>query len=288
MRPTFPDFAQPFLLRPQAYSCIFSAMNQEYTVSNRPVNRRKSLIFLAMLLMLLTIACVRTASAPEGIGGGESAAVEDDLVATKDAQVQMTLNALLGSATAEASLATATSTSTPAPATSTPMATTDSAQLTALAEVLTAEVATATDQFDGPGTATATSEPSVAAVQCYEHRYVYDETYPDGTRVDPGESIQKTWRLQNVGTCDWISGNYELALVSGAQMSGQSPVAITYTVESESYANFSVNLIAPSTPGTYRGHWILRTTGGELIGWGPDADQSFWIEITVRGATPTP
>lgn len=260
-------------------------MNQEITISTRPTNRRERLLFAATLIMLLTMACVRTASTPEGIGGGESVAVEDDLAATKDAQVQMTLSALLGSATAEASLATATSTPAPATSTPAPLPTTDSAQLTALAEALTAEAATATDITD---TATPTSVTGEAAVHCYEHRYAYDESYPDGTRVDPGESIEKIWRLQNVGSCDWIAGNYELAFVSGAQMSGQSAATITFTVESAGYANFSVNLFAPDTPGTYRGYWILRTTGGELIGWGPDADQAFWIEITVRGATPTP
>jgi len=262
-------------------------MKQENATLKRRVSPRRELLFLPLLLMLTTLACVRTAStAEEGIDGGESVIVEDDAAATKDAQVQMTLSALLGSATAEASNASATPTA--VPATETAMPTTDSAQLTALAEALTAQVGTPTEQFDGSGTATETLEPSGTPAACYEHRYVYDETYPDGTRINPGESIQKTWRLQNVGTCDWVGGSYELAFVEGDKMSGQSPLTINYSVVSQDYANFSINLTAPSVPGTYRGHWILRTSGGELIGWGPDSDQSFWVEITVRGATPTP
>jgi len=262
-------------------------MKQENVVLRQSISRRKNLLFLALILLLASMACVRTAStADEGIGGGDNVAAEDEAAATKDAQVQMTLSALLGSATAEASKASPTAT--PVPATETTQPTSDSVQLTALAEALTAQVSTSTDQFDGDGTVTATLEASGTPAPCYAHRYAYDETYPDGSRVDPGESIQKTWRLQNVGSCDWVGGSYELAFVSGEKMSGQSPLTINYSVVSQDYANFSINLTAPSVPGTYRGHWILRTSGGELIGWGPDADQSFWVEITVRGATPTP
>jgi hypothetical protein len=262
-------------------------MKQENATLKRSVSRRKELLVLPLILLLAGMACVRTASTPaEGIGGGESVAAEDNAAATKDAQVQMTLSALLGSATAEAGKASATATA--VPPTEAALPTSDSVQLTALAEALTAQVGTATDQFDGDGTATATLEPSGTPAPCYAHRYAYDETYPDGTRVDPGESIQKTWRLQNVGSCDWVGGSYELAFVSGDKMSGQSPLTLNHSVISQDYANFSINLTAPSVPGTYRGHWILRTSGGELIGWGPDSDQSFWVEITVRGATPTP
>ncbi len=262
-------------------------MNQEKVVLNRLATRRKAFIFLALSLVLATMACVRTASTPEeGIEAGEGVAADENAAATKDAQVQMTLSSLLGSATAEASKVLPTATE--IPPTNEPTATSDGLQLTALAEALTAQVSTATDQFDASGTATATLEPASEATLCYEHRYAYDETYPDGSRLDPGETIVKTWRLQNVGNCEWVSGNYELAFVSGEQMSGQSPLTINFTVEPEGYGNFSITLTAPTLPGTYRGHWILRTSGGDPIGWGPEADQSFWVEITVRGATPTP
>ena len=245
------------------------------------------LLALLAVLMVASLACVRSV-APEAAGVSEEAAEE-----TKDAQVQMTLSALLASATGEVA-ATATPT-VEATATEEATPTQGSVQLTELAAALTNEAstpsATPTPQFGGEMTETST--PAVAAAQvtstaCYEHRYVYDETYPDGTRVDPGEHFQKTWRLQNVGTCDWPAGDYALSFVEGSRMSGSDPLTITYSVPSGGYANFSINLVAPSVPGTYRGYWILETDDGELIGWGPNQDQSFWVEIQVRGSTPTP
>jgi hypothetical protein len=106
--------------------------------------------------------------------------------------------------------------------------------------------------------------------------------------VNPGEKFQKTWRLQNVGTCDWVSGQYQLVFVSGERMGGQTPFTLNYTVPVDGYANFSINLTAPATPGTYRGYWILKTAAGDNIGWGPNSDETFWVEIIVRGATPVP
>lgn len=259
-----------------------------HLISQRNPKRFQYFVWIVLVLMLATIACVRTASTQEGVGGGEGVGTEA-AAETKDAQVQMTLSALLSSATAENAQEP---TFTPLPPTSTTTSTLESLQLTQLAAALTAEAAgptaTYTPQFGGPGTATPSPTITNTPAPCYAHRYVYDETYPDGSRLDPNEKFQKTWRLQNVGTCNWVAGQYELFFVSGAQMSGQSPITINYTVEANGYANFSVNLTAPSVPGTYRGEWILRTKTGELIGWGPQADQTFWVEIIVRGASPTP
>lgn len=240
------------------------------------VGKRK-LAWVSVLLLLTMAACVRSLTPPDSTDGELSS---DQIAQTRDVEIQMTLDALLGSATAEIEQAPeATATPEPEEATATP--TVEAAQLT--------EVAAASEATDTPEpTATASGTPEPTAAPCYAHRYVYDETIPDGTRMDPGEHFQKTWRLQNVGTCDWVGGQYELAFVSGERMGGQNPLAITYTVAVDAYANFSINLTAPGTPGTYRGYWILRTTGGDDIGWGPNADQPFWVEIVVRGPTPAP
>ena len=79
-----------------------------------------------------------------------------------------------------------------------------------------------------------------------------------------------------------------MVFVSGERMSGTTPLVINFAVAPGGYGNFAINLIAPATPGTYRGYWVLETTNGEVIGWGPEADQTFWVEIIVRGASPTP
>ncbi len=233
---------------------------------------RIALIGLAAILMLVALACVRSAA------GGEDASQATEKVAqTADAEIQMTLDALLGSATVESAAATVapTSTATPAPVTAT--ATVEQAQLTELAASLTAAASTPVGEaaVTDDATATATKTPNPTASSCYGARYVYDESYPDGTRVDPGQTMAKTWRLQNVGTCDWQAGQYELYFVGGDRMAG-------------TYANFTINLKAPTVPGTYHGDWILRLSSGDVIGVGPDFDLPIWVEIIVRGATPVP
>ncbi len=246
---------------------------------------RKALFGIALALTLATVACVRSAS----IGSQDAGAATQKSAETADAEIQQTLDALLGSATVENAPATATNTAMPATSSPTATATSGPVELTALAGTLTAAAASPTSKLALAVTPSATSTPKATSAPCYAARYVYDETYPDGTRVNPGETIQKVWRLQNVGTCDWLSGQYQLVFVGGTRMSGTSPLTINFTVPAGGYANFAINFTVPATPGTYHGDWILQLkSSGNSFGLGPNADQPFWIEIVVRGATPTP
>jgi hypothetical protein len=247
------------------------------------IKRNTALMLMASALLVAALACVR--SAP--LADGEDPALATEKVAlTADAEIQQTLDALLSSATVESAAATLAPTATATVAAPTATATLEQAQLTALAASLTAvaEGPTATAEF----TATPSNTPAPTSTPCYAARYVYDESYPDGTRVDPGQLIAKTWRLQNVGTCDWPAGQYELYFVNGDRMNGTSPLTINISVPAGAYANFTVNLRAPATPGTYHGDWIFRFDGDDLVGVGPNYDLPFWVEIIVRGATPAP
>ncbi|UYN91928.1 MAG: hypothetical protein KIT70_00170 [Anaerolineales bacterium] len=240
------------------------------------ISRNHALLLMAAALVAVSIACVR--SAP--LGSNEDAGQATEKAAqTADAQIQQTLDALLGQATvanAPTSTSTPRATATTRPATPT----LEAAQLTSLAAVLTPTATVAeTDEV----TPTATSTAASATAPCYAARYVYDETYPDGTRVNAGQAMAKTWRLQNVGTCDWRAGEYELFFAGGNRMSGSSPLTITYGVPAGGYANFTINLVAPPTPGTHRGEWVLRFDGTQQVGVGPDYNLPIWIEVIVRG-----
>lgn len=254
------------------------------------LSKRKTLLLMMSVLVLAALACVRSAPLADG---EDPLAATEKAASTADAEIQQTLDALLGSATVESAAATVapTATSTPQPASPTP--TVEQAQLTALSASLTAAAVTpdttaiaAANEDEATATATRTPNPTSAA--CYSLRYVYDETYPDGTRVDPGQNIAKTWRLQNTGTCDWVGGKFELYFTAGDRMGGTSPLTINITVPVGGYANFTVNLKAPNTPGTYHGDWMLRFDGDEVVGVGPDNNLPFWVEVIVRGATPAP
>jgi TolB protein len=110
--------------------------------------------------------------------------------------------------------------------------------------------------------------------------YVADVTIPDDTELAPGTAFVKTWRIRNSGTCDWGSG-FTLAFVSGDHMGGPSSVAVPATVAG-STADVSVNLTAPSAPGTYRGNWRVRSDEGVAFG------STIYVRIVVPAPTPEP
>jgi hypothetical protein len=76
---------------------------------------------------------------------------------------------------------------------------------------------------------------------------------------------------------------------NGDAMSGPASAQLTNgTVPPGSTVDISVTLIAPTTPGTYKGNWRIRNTGGTSFGIGDGADQSFWVQIKSVSPTPTP
>jgi hypothetical protein len=93
--------------------------------------------------------------------------------------------------------------------------------------------------------------------------------------MDPGETFTKTWRLKNAGTCSWTP-SYAVVFSSGDSMSGPATQALTTNVNPGQTVDISINLKAPSTPGTYRGDWKLRNAAGVTFA-------SFYVEIKVGG-----
>ena len=133
--------------------------------------------------------------------------------------------------------------------------------------------------------ATATPVPDVSGPGgcTLNAAYVADVTIPDNTRVDPGETFTKIWRVRNSGTCAWESGA-QLAFVSGEPMGG--PVAVDVpAVAPGSNTDVSVDLVAPREPGTYRSTWQLQGPDGVRFG------SRVYVQIVVPApatATPTP
>jgi hypothetical protein len=95
---------------------------------------------------------------------------------------------------------------------------------------------------------------------------VSDVTIPDDTVLDPGESFEKTWRVENSGTCAW-GPETELVYESGARMGGPDSVSVG-AVAVGAEVDVSVNLEAPTEPGTYRGDWELEAADGTRFGPG--------------------
>ncbi len=63
-------------------------------------------------------------------------------------------------------------------------------------------------------------------------------------------------------------------------MSGVSS-AVPYLVEAGKQVDISVAMTAPTTTGTYVGHWKLQNPGGMIFG------QEFFIQVVVAESTST-
>jgi hypothetical protein len=119
---------------------------------------------------------------------------------------------------------------------------------------------------------------------CDLAQFIRDVTVPDGTVFAPGASFTKTWRLRNIGTCTWAG--YSVVFDSGDAMSGASPSPLP-TVAPGQEVDVSINMVAPTTPGTYRGYWRIRNASGVLIPVaGGYQGRSFFVEIKVQTSSP--
>jgi hypothetical protein len=122
---------------------------------------------------------------------------------------------------------------------------------------------------------------------CDKAAFISDVNYPDGTNVAAGTAFTKTWRIKNIGSCTWTN-QYSLIYVSGSQMGGSSPIALTSTVGPNTSFDVSVNLVAPSTAGNYRGYWMLKNQYSQAFGIGYAGDKAWWVEINSVGSSPAP
>lgn len=144
---------------------------------------------------------------------------------------------------------------------------------------------------DLPGTSAPTASPTAVPARCDQAGAgnPLDVTIPDDSRLVPGESFTKTWRLVNLGSCEWGSG-YAVVWFSGDDLSAAREQPLLFSVAAGSSTDFSVDMVAPEKPGLYSGYWMLRTPAGELFGIGPGGNSPFWVRIqvvAVETAVPT-
>ena len=123
--------------------------------------------------------------------------------------------------------------------------------------------------------------------------YVADVTIPDGTVIAPGAAFVKTWKLQNTGTTTWTT-SYSLAFISGEQMGSITSVSLVQSVPPGQQIDISVDLVAPTSTGTYQSYWKMKNASGQffndsvyvLIAVGSGgATQP--VKTSTPGATPT-
>lgn len=101
---------------------------------------------------------------------------------------------------------------------------------------------------------------------CDAMTFVSDVTVPDGEEIAAGTAFTKTWAVRNSGTCDWSTA-YQLMYSSGDQMGGPSSQTLAAAVTVGANGNLSVELVAPSTAGTYTGYWAIANAAGQAFGY---------------------
>jgi hypothetical protein len=131
--------------------------------------------------------------------------------------------------------------------------------------------------------ATASSTPVPGGSSGDRAIFVADVTIPDGKVIAPGAAFTKTWKLQNGGTTTWTT-SYSLAFASGVQMGDTTSVPLPQSVAPEAQIDISVDLVAPTDPGSYQGYWKMKNASGQFF------NDSVYVLITVGnpGTTPPP
>ncbi len=147
-----------------------------------------------------------------------------------------------------------------------------------------------------PPPPTATTQPSATrpAGCTYLATFVADVTIPDDTRMAPGATFTKTWRVRNDGSCTWGPNQqlYALTFTGGTRLGTVDQVSLPGNVGPGQTVDLSVGMVAPTSPGTYTSEWMFALANppagvGSLLGLGSGRSQPLFARIVV-GPTPTP
>lgn len=115
---------------------------------------------------------------------------------------------------------------------------------------------------------------SFSAPDCQNDlRFVQDLTIPDGSKVAPGELLDKRWLVENRGTCNWGKG-YQLLLIETNSDGVPSKQAL-YPARSGTQAVIRLVFYAPETVGVLRSAWRAIDPNGIAFG------DVIYIEVTI-------
>jgi hypothetical protein len=96
-------------------------------------------------------------------------------------------------------------------------------------------------------------QPSPAGICSNNLLYLQDLTITDWTILKPGTPVDKQWRIENGGTCNW-DDRYSLRLVSGDDL-GVETIQGLYPARAGTQAVIHINFTAPIQSGTYNSVW---------------------------------
>jgi hypothetical protein len=154
---------------------------------------------------------------------------------------------------------------------------------TAVAQTISANQAQAQQQAQAeqPTITTAPTDtppgpPTEVPKPCNAAKFI-SETVPDGTELALNQNFDKTWRLQNTGTCTWNT-SYQLVFAEGDKMGGPSTKNLSGQVAPGEMVDVGVTLKVPDSTGTYKGFWKVRDDQGNYY------VNNLWVEIKAKSA----
>jgi len=116
-----------------------------------------------------------------------------------------------------------------------------------------------------PSTPLPTIAPTIDPDQCVNSlTFIDDLTVPDNSSVPYGSTIDKQWRVQNSGTCNWNSA-YRLRHTDGAALGAPEEIAL-YPARAGTQATIQIIFAAPFTDGEYESTWQAFDPNGLAFG----------------------
>ena len=130
--------------------------------------------------------------------------------------------------------------------------------------------------------------PSVASAQaltpastCSDNLVFLDDlSIKDGTVFPPGAQLDKRWKVENRGSCNWDQ-HYRMKLIAGSELGVPAEQAL-YPARSGAQAVIRIVFTAPAEPGNYRSAWQAYNPKGDPFG------DPFFIDIVVTAPTAAP
>lgn len=125
--------------------------------------------------------------------------------------------------------------------------------------------------------ATATATQGTPAASGGNRAKWVSQSVEDGTRFNPGQSFEMTWRLQNTGVTTW-NANYRLRHWAGERFGAPAEVLIGRDVAPGETIDIAIQMKAPANAGEYRSDWVMAN---ELRG---NFNEPVYLKILVVGA----
>ncbi|HKJ28433.1 MAG TPA: NBR1-Ig-like domain-containing protein [Anaerolineales bacterium] len=235
-------------------------------------------ILITLALLFATLALAACGGTTPDDGAANDQALQEDQINQINTQVAETLRAEMQMTIEAQPTATSTSIASPTPqtlATNTPLPSLESPTPFPTLPALSSP------------TPIPTKPPTTGGRPCYRAELLWEQP-KDGYVLKPGEDIIKQWNFANSGECTWTE-NFNLILVDGANMAENASYNLVdiSNMTADGIPNggkleIELRIIAPESPGKYRGVYLLRSDNNETFGIGALGDEIFWVEIIVR------